>query len=76
MVSVEVFERRVPDHSAEDGNWDTSSALVRRTLQECIDMGRRFKQTNNKADAYQAFQLLGKALHTLCDRWMSVCITS
>ena len=64
----------VADDLSEDSSWDTSSALVRRTLVECIDIGRRFKQTDNKADAYQAFQLLGRALHTLCGHLIIACI--
>ncbi|ORX39730.1 putative heterokaryon incompatibility protein HET-C [Kockovaella imperatae] len=51
----------------ESGHWDTSKALVRRTLVECINMGRQYRQSGDKAHAYQAFQLLGRALHTLED---------
>jgi hypothetical protein len=50
---------------SEAGNWDTSKALVRRTLERCIQMGRQFRQTDRKEDAYEAFRLLGQALHTL-----------
>lgn len=51
----------------EYGNWDTSKALVRRTLERCIHLGRQYRSTNNKADQCEAFRLLGQALHTLED---------
>ncbi|TXT13760.1 hypothetical protein VHUM_01127 [Vanrija humicola] len=51
----------------EQGGWDTSKALVRRLLVQCIEVGRRFKQTGNKEDSYEAFRLLGTFLHTLED---------
>ncbi|KAF9225961.1 Het-C-domain-containing protein [Gyrodon lividus] len=51
----------------ENGSWDTSKALVRRTLERCIHLGRQYRATNNKADQYEAFRLLGQALHTLED---------
>ncbi|KAK6902780.1 heterokaryon incompatibility protein HET-C [Kwoniella mangroviensis CBS 8886] len=51
----------------EYGGWATSKALVRQRLQEVIHYGRLFRSNDNKADSYQAFQLLGRALHTLED---------
>ncbi|KAG8866996.1 hypothetical protein FRC20_006994 [Serendipita sp. 405] len=51
----------------EDGGWDTSKALVRKRLQECIQIGRRYRSTGNKAEQYEAFRLLGTALHTIED---------
>ncbi|WVN85209.1 uncharacterized protein L203_100354 [Cryptococcus depauperatus CBS 7841] len=51
----------------ENGHWATSKALIRQRLQECIHYGRLYKANGNKADAYEAFQLLGRALHTLED---------
>ncbi|WWC61274.1 uncharacterized protein I303_103855 [Kwoniella dejecticola CBS 10117] len=51
----------------EFGGWATSKALVRQRLQEVIHYGRLFRSNDNKADSYQAFQLLGRALHTLED---------
>ncbi|KAL1411226.1 hypothetical protein Q8F55_002177 [Vanrija albida] len=51
----------------ESGGWDTSKAHVRRLLIQCIEVGRKFKQTGNKADQYEAFRLLGTFLHTLED---------
>lgn len=49
----------------EGGNWDTSKALVRRTLLGCIDMGRRYASSHRTEDQYEAMRLLGQALHTL-----------
>ncbi|KAJ3487794.1 hypothetical protein NLI96_g3276 [Meripilus lineatus] len=51
----------------ENGRWDTSKALVRRTLTECIRLGRKHRAQNMKQDEYEAFRLLGQALHTLED---------
>ncbi|RSH77731.1 uncharacterized protein EHS24_002789 [Apiotrichum porosum] len=51
----------------EGGNWDTSKALVRRTLLGCIDMGRRYASSHRTEDQYEAMRLLGQALHTLED---------
>lgn len=47
--------------------WDTSRALVRRVLESCIGYGRRARQTGAKEDLYEAYRLLGQALHTLED---------
>ncbi|RSH91209.1 hypothetical protein EHS25_009508 [Saitozyma podzolica] len=51
----------------ENGQWDTSKSLVRRTLEQCIHLGRQFRQSDRKEDSYEAFRLLGQALHTLED---------
>ncbi|KAG1761100.1 Het-C-domain-containing protein [Suillus occidentalis] len=51
----------------EKGHWDTSKALVRRVLQQCIYLGRKYKSSGDNADQYEAFRLLGQALHTLED---------
>ncbi|KAG1869912.1 heterokaryon incompatibility protein HET-C [Suillus subluteus] len=51
----------------ENGHWDTSKALVRRVLQQCIYLGRKYKSSGDNADQYEAFRLLGQALHTLED---------
>ncbi|TFK19444.1 Het-C-domain-containing protein [Coprinopsis marcescibilis] len=51
----------------EDGPWDTSKALVRRILEQCILHGRRHRQNGQKQDEYEAYRLLGTALHTLED---------
>ena len=47
---------------AEDGGWDTSRALVRRTLEECIRRGRAQRANGQKADEYEAYRLLGQAV--------------
>ncbi|KIK67402.1 hypothetical protein GYMLUDRAFT_37517 [Collybiopsis luxurians FD-317 M1] len=51
----------------ESGGWDTSKALVRRTLERCIHLGRQHRAQNRKEDLYEAYRLLGQALHTLED---------
>ncbi|CAA7264296.1 unnamed protein product [Cyclocybe aegerita] len=51
----------------EDGHWDTSRALVRRTLEQCIHIGRQHRARGQKQDEYEAYRLLGQALHTLED---------
>ncbi|KIP12121.1 hypothetical protein PHLGIDRAFT_368931 [Phlebiopsis gigantea 11061_1 CR5-6] len=51
----------------EHGTWDTSRALVRRTLERCIHLGRQHRAQGRKEDEYEAYRLLGQALHTLED---------
>ncbi|KDQ58757.1 hypothetical protein JAAARDRAFT_128374 [Jaapia argillacea MUCL 33604] len=51
----------------ENGHWDTSKALVRRTLEHCIHLGRTNRAQGRKQDEYEAFRLLGQLLHTLED---------
>ncbi|KAF8903359.1 heterokaryon incompatibility protein Het-C-domain-containing protein [Gymnopilus junonius] len=51
----------------ESGRWDTSKALVRRTLEQCIHRGRQHRANGQKADEYEAYRLLGQLLHTLED---------
>ncbi|KAG7098509.1 hypothetical protein E1B28_000453 [Marasmius oreades] len=51
----------------ENGNWDTSRALVRRTLEQCIHLGRKQRSQGRKEDEYEAYRLLGTLLHTLED---------
>ena len=48
--------------AVEDGRWDTSKALVRRTLEECIRRGRAQRANGQKADEYEAYRLLGQAV--------------
>ena len=51
----------------ESGSWDTSKALVRRTLQRCIETGRRHRAQGMKQDEYEAYRLLGQAVrYTQC----------
>lgn len=51
----------------ESGHWDTSKALVRRTLEKCIQLGRHARSTGRKDDEYESYRLLGQLLHTLED---------
>ncbi|KAF7360302.1 hypothetical protein MVEN_00759700 [Mycena venus] len=51
----------------DSGHWDTSRALVRRTLERCIHLGRQHRSQGRKEDEYEAYRLLGQALHTLED---------
>ncbi|KAN0064810.1 hypothetical protein ACQY0O_001867 [Thecaphora frezii] len=51
----------------ETGSWPTGSALIRRTLKRCIDQGRLARQSGREADLWEAYRLLGQALHTLED---------
>ncbi|KAI5306149.1 hypothetical protein KEM56_002092 [Ascosphaera pollenicola] len=53
--------------STEDEDIVTSATLVRRTLGGCIELGRRYATTGDKADLYEAFRLLGTGLHCLED---------
>ena len=46
----------------EGGGWDTSKALVRRTLEECIRRGRAQRANGQKADEYESYRLLGQAV--------------
>lgn len=51
----------------EQGHWDTSKALVRRTLEKCIHFGRQHRAKGDTKDEYEAYRLLGQLLHTLED---------
>ena len=48
--------------TVESGSWDTSKALVRRTLEQCIHMGRQHRAQGRKQDEYEAYRLLGQAV--------------
>ncbi|KAF8745171.1 Heterokaryon incompatibility protein Het-C, partial [Rhizoctonia solani] len=52
--------------ATEGQSWDTSTAHIRRTLEACIERGRQANGQEN-ADMWEAFRLLGTALHTLED---------
>ncbi|KAH7334385.1 heterokaryon incompatibility protein Het-C-domain-containing protein [Rhizoctonia solani] len=52
--------------ATEGQSWDTSTAHVRRTLEACIQRGRKANGLEN-SDMWEAFRLLGTALHTLED---------
>lgn len=51
----------------ESGDWDTSSALVRNRLIECIENGRRARASGDEAMLFEAYRQLGRCLHTLED---------
>ncbi|KAJ3380849.1 hypothetical protein HDU92_005748 [Lobulomyces angularis] len=51
----------------ESGDWTTSAGFVRYSVLRCLDFGRRYLQTGNATDEYEAFRLLGQLLHTLED---------
>ena len=50
------------DPPLENGSWDTSKALVRRTLERCIHLGRQHRAQGRKEDEYEAYRLLGQAV--------------
>lgn len=51
----------------ENGNWPTSSEYVRTSLHKCIELGRKARDDGTELDQFEAFRLLGQALHTLED---------
>ena len=59
---------------AENGHWDTSKALVRRTLEQCIHLGRQHRAQGQKQDEYEAYRLLGQAV-SRHDRFTPPCRT-
>ncbi|KAJ7906270.1 heterokaryon incompatibility protein HET-C [Mycena leptocephala] len=68
-IELEVDPRTgMKNYIANDsGHWDTSRALVRRTLEHCIHLGRQHRSQGRKQDEYEAYRLLGQLLHTLED---------
>ena len=53
--------------ASEDQGIMTSATLVRNLFGRCIDLGRRYGQTKNDADFYEALRLLGTGCHCLED---------
>lgn len=51
-------------HPPDEGTWDTSRAYVRRTLEKCIELGRRYRNSDEprREDKYESFRLLGAAV--------------
>ncbi|KAJ2892989.1 heterokaryon incompatibility protein het-c [Zalerion maritima] len=45
----------------------TSSKLLHSLLEKCIELGRRYNDSDNKADLYEALRLMGTGLHCLED---------
>jgi hypothetical protein len=55
------------NYIANDGHgWDTSAAHVRRSLQKAIALARR-SGGHRSPELYEAYRLMGGALHTLED---------
>ena len=54
--------RQLSSFPTENGSWDTSKALVRRTLEHCIHLGRQHRANGRKEDEYEAYRLLGQAV--------------
>ena len=46
--------------ATENGTWDTSKALVRRTIERCVHHGRLHRAQGHKEDEYEAYRLLGQ----------------
>ncbi|KAJ9316494.1 hypothetical protein DTO271D3_3299 [Paecilomyces variotii] len=53
--------------ATEDIGINTSAHLVKRVLGGCIEHGRRYARSRNKADLYEALRLMGTGLHCLED---------
>ena len=51
--------------ASEGRGFDTSTACIRKNLTACIAAGRRANNGGSNADRYEAYRLLGTALHTL-----------
>ncbi|RYP89801.1 hypothetical protein DL770_004095 [Monosporascus sp. CRB-9-2] len=45
----------------------TSAKLVRKLFRRCIELGRKYNNSRNKQDLYEALRLLGTGLHCLED---------
>lgn len=53
--------------ASEDKGIDTSAGFVRKCFTKSIEYGRKFAQSGNDKDLYEALRLLGTGLHTLED---------
>ncbi|KAI0300153.1 heterokaryon incompatibility protein Het-C-domain-containing protein [Multifurca ochricompacta] len=60
----------------ENGPWDTSRALVRRTLERCIHIGRQYRAQGRKQDEYEAYRLLGQADFTAHSNFCELTLVS
>lgn len=49
----------------EEAGITTSAAHVRSLFGRCIELGRRYKDRNNKEDLYESLRLMGTGLHCL-----------
>ena len=67
LNQTRILTERAQNYMAtENQGWDTSTAHIRRTLRSCIDHGRRARGSEG-AELWEAYRLLGTALHTLED---------
>ena len=53
--------------ASEDQGITTSAGHVRNLFGRCIELGRQYGRSGNKADLYEAFRLLGTGCHCLED---------
>lgn len=53
--------------ASENRGIDTSAGFVRKCFIKSIELGRKFAQTGNDIDLFEALRLLGTGLHTLED---------
>ncbi len=53
----------------------TSALHVRKLFSRCIELGREYNRSNNKADLYEALRLMGTGLHCLEGMFYHVSIT-
>ena len=53
--------------ATENINITTSAGLIRTLFRKSIELGRRYKQTKNEADFFEALRLLGTGCHCLED---------
>lgn len=51
--------------AAESDNIMTSAKHVRALFTRCVELGRSYKDNNNKADLYESLRLMGTGLHCL-----------
>lgn len=49
----------------EEAGIMTSAEHVRRLFGRCIELGRRYKDRNDKKDLYEVLRLMGTGLHCL-----------
>ncbi|OCK85515.1 Het-C-domain-containing protein [Lepidopterella palustris CBS 459.81] len=53
--------------ASEDMGITTSAGMVRDLFRRCIELGRQYNRSKNKADFYESLRLLGTACHCLED---------
>ena len=65
LAEINFLTWRILTRVTERGHWDTSKALVRRTLEKCIHLGRQHRAQGQKQDEYEAYRLLGQAVSNI-----------